>query len=116
MIRKENEMQKEIREKMRDGDGSVEILHIFKQEEFTGKVRLFAKVKLGPGSSIGEHQHLKEDEVYYIISGKGIVNDNGNEYEVNKDDAILTGKGASHSIRCIGDEPLIFIAVIVLYN
>ena len=49
MIRNKDSMQIEIRERMRDGDGSVEILHVFKQEEFLGKVRLFAKIKINPG-------------------------------------------------------------------
>ena len=84
MSRLENEMDKEIRNKMRDGDGSVEIMHIFKQDDFKGKVRLFAKLKINPGSSIGHHEHLEEAEVYYILSGKGIVTDNGKEFEVGE--------------------------------
>lgn len=115
MIRRVDDMDIEIREKMRGGDGSVEIMHVFKKNEFKGKVRLFAKIKISTGSSIGNHEHLSEDEVYYILEGKGMVYDNGKEYEVNKGDAVLTGNGSEHSIKNIGDVDLIMIAVIVLY-
>jgi mannose-6-phosphate isomerase-like protein (cupin superfamily) len=115
MIAKKSEMGKEIRESMRGGDGKIEITHIFKKENFKGKVRLCSNIKINPGCSIGEHQHLEEDEVYYIISGKGIVNDGENDFEVNKGDAVLTGNGESHSIKCIGNEPLEMMAMIVLY-
>ena len=33
MIRKKAEMEREVRERMRDGTGVVEILHVFRQKE-----------------------------------------------------------------------------------
>ena len=116
MIRRAGDMIKEIKELMRGGKGSVEIMHIFKQDELKGKARLCAKITIEPGSSIGLHQHSDEEEIFYIINGKGIVNDNGNISEFRKGDSILTGNGASHSIESIGDEPLEMLAVILLYQ
>jgi mannose-6-phosphate isomerase-like protein (cupin superfamily) len=115
MFKKSTEMATEVRERMRDGNGSTEILHIIKKEETKGKIRLFAKVRLKKGCSIGLHAHEGEDEVFYILSGKGRANDSGKDYEVGPGDAIVTGNGASHSIANTGDEPLDFIAVILLY-
>ncbi len=115
MIKRANEMVKEIKEQMRGGKGSVEILHIFKQEELRGKARLCAKITIAPGSSIGLHQHDNEEEIFYIISGNGMVNDNGNVSEVKAGDSIITGNGASHSVENTGDEPLEMMAVILLY-
>lgn len=109
-------MINEIRTRMRDGTGEVEILHIFKKEEMKGKARLFAKIRLKKDCSIGFHNHENEEEVYYIIKGKGIVEDNGEEAEVSEGDAILTGGGSGHSIRNTGDTPLEFLAVILLYQ
>lgn len=115
MIKRANEMVKEIKEQMRGGKGSVEILHIFKQEELKGKARLCAKITIAPGSSIGLHQHDNEEEIFYIISGKGLVNDNGNVSEVVAGDSIITGNGASHSVENTGTDPLEMMAVILLY-
>jgi len=115
MIRKQSEMTMETRENMRGGKGSIEINHIFRQEELSGKSRFCAKVIINPGCSIGMHEHSNEEEIYYIIRGQGIVNDNGNIQEVREGDAILTGGGASHSIENTGTVPLELMAVILLY-
>ncbi len=116
MVKRASEMEKEIRDGMRDGDGQVEILHLFKGEEITGKARLLAKLRLQKNCSIGLHPHNEEEEVYYILSGNGVVTDDGKEYAVAPGDAVLTGAGASHSIRNNEDEPLEFVAVILLYS
>ncbi len=116
MIKMAKDMVKEIKEQMRGGKGSVEILHVFQKDELRGKARLCAKITIEPGSSIGLHPHVDEEEIFYIISGKGIVNDNGTAAEVGSGDGILTGDGASHSIEAVGDEPLVMMAVILLYQ
>ncbi len=115
MLRRAEEMEKEIKEQMRGGKGSVEITHIFKQSELTGKARLVAKVTINPGFSIGLHEHVNEEEIYYIIKGKALVDDNGEKREVNPGDAVLTGGGAVHSIENTGSEVLELLAVILLY-
>lgn len=115
MIKNADEMISEIKQQLRGGIGSVELKHIFKQEELTGKARLVARVTLNSGCSIGWHEHVNEEEIYYIIEGKGLVNDNGTEREVVTGDAVLTGGGASHSIENRWDEPLVLMAVILLY-
>ena len=116
MVKRASEMEREVRERMRDGDGQVEILHLFKGEELTGKARLLARLRLQKNCSIGLHPHNDEEEVYYILSGNGVVADDGKEYAVAPGDAVLTGGGASHSIRNNEDEPLEFVAVILLYS
>lgn len=115
MIKKAEEMRLEIREQMRGGNGKAEILHILNIDDIKGKVRLFAKITLNPGCSIGMHQHEGEEEAYYILSGTARVNDNGTEKIVKPGDVVLTGNGASHSIENAADTPLEFIAVIMLY-
>lgn len=116
MIKRVNEMEMEIKQNMRGGKGSIELTHIYKQEELTGKARLCAKVVINPGCSIGLHDHVNEEEIYIILKGKGVVTDNGVSSEVGPGDSILTGGGASHSIENFGDEPLELLAVILLFQ
>jgi mannose-6-phosphate isomerase-like protein (cupin superfamily) len=107
-------MKVENKERMRDGEGTVQITHLL--DASTQKnARMFAEVSLNPGSSIGYHQHDSETEYYFIISGAGIVNDDGKEVEVKQGDSIITGNGASHGIKNTGSVPLVFHAVIVTY-
>jgi len=116
VVKKANEMVKEIKEQMREGKGRIEIFHIYKQDELKGRARLCAKLVINPGCSIGLHEHVNEEEIFYIIKGKGNVNDNGMEREVLEGDAVLTGGGAVHSIENTGVEPLEMLAVILMYG
>jgi mannose-6-phosphate isomerase-like protein (cupin superfamily) len=115
MIKRKSDMEREVRERMRGGKGSVEILHIFRKEELRGKVRLLARLRLQKGSSIGYHMHEGEEEVFYILSGTGHVTEQGISSPVGPGDAVLTGGGSGHSIENLGDEPLEFLATILVY-
>lgn len=114
MVRKAEEMEREIRERMRDGKGEVRITHIFKPDELKGKVRLVAEITLEAGCSIGKHEHAGEEEIFYIIEGEATVDDNGEVRHVTAGDAILTGGGGYHAIENTGTGPLRIMAVILL--
>lgn len=116
MIKKVFKQETEVRENMRGGSGKVIIRHYFKKDEINASCRLCAELQLAPGASIGLHEHNNEDEVFIIQKGRGLIVDDGKEVEVEAGDSILTGKGASHSIKNIGDEDLLVTAVIIQYN
>lgn len=115
MIKKPSNMRVEKREKMRGGEGTVTITHFFEKEEFGSRTRLCARLLIPPGASIGEHQHDGEDEVYIVVKGSGLLHDGSSESRVSAGDAILTGKGQSHSVRNDGVEPLEIVALITCY-
>jgi mannose-6-phosphate isomerase-like protein (cupin superfamily) len=115
MIRRKDDMDIDVKHEMRGGIGDAVITHIYKKDELKGNSRLCAKLSLEPGASIGNHAHESEEEIYYILNGKGLVIDNGEPIEVYEGDAVLTRDGASHSIENIGTETLEFMAVINLY-
>jgi mannose-6-phosphate isomerase-like protein (cupin superfamily) len=77
---------------------------------------LFARLTLEPGCSIGMHTHDREEEVFYIISGKGTVDDNGNIYMLKPGDAVKTGDGAYHALENTGTETLVIMAAIILFE
>ncbi len=77
------------------------------------KVEMYARAILVPGGEVFYHQHEGESESYYILSGKGIYNDNGTEMEVEAGDITFTPSGGSHGIKNEGEEDLHFIALIV---
>ena len=114
MIVQRKEMKTEVMEKMRDGEGSAKLTYLVdaSREKHT---RLLAEVTLESGCSIGYHPHNDETEYYFILSGIGTVNDDGKEVTVKAGDSVITGNGASHSIKNSGNEPLVFHAVIITY-
>ena len=115
MIRKASETKKEVRDKMRGGEGTVTIRHHFMQNEFGANVRLCASMTLPPGAGIGPHQHAGEDEVYIVTRGSGLLNDGVTTTRISAGDSILTGKGASHSVRNDGKDDLEMVALIACY-
>ncbi|MBB4133036.1 GDSL-type esterase/lipase family protein [Xanthomonas sp. 3075] len=63
---------------------------------------------LHKGAGIGLHLHDK-DEIYYIVSGRGLYALDGRQYEVNAGDALLTRPGSTHALQQTGEEPLVLL-------
>lgn len=115
MIKKKPAQEIEQRKNLRGGTGEITVRHYFKPEEITARTRLCSEMILPPGASIGVHDHVDEDEIYIIQKGCGVMTDGGQEISVEPGDAILTGKGSSHSIRNSGPENLVVTAMIIKY-
>ena len=62
---------------------------------------VFRKRALKPGSGIGYHEQ-KEDEVYYVLSGKGVMTIDDKPFDVGPGTAILTRPGSSHGLKQTG--------------
>lgn len=116
MIRRKNEYTQDVRTNMMGGDGSVTIEHIFKKGEgLDSNIRMYSRITIQPGCSIGKHTHQGEEEILHVISGKGLADDNGTEILLEAGDSIVTRSGEFHGIACAGDEPLVLLAAIPVY-
>jgi mannose-6-phosphate isomerase-like protein (cupin superfamily) len=69
---------------------------------------VFRKRALKPGSGIGHHVQ-KEDEIYYVLSGKGTMVLDGKTVDITPGTAVLTRPGSSHSLKQVGDEDLVIL-------
>lgn len=78
------------------------------------RIRLFSLVQVKPGEEVEYHMHVGESESFFILSGQGIYNDNGNKVDVVPGMVTLTPSGQGHSIKNTGDEMLVFIALIAV--
>ncbi|NLM77429.1 MAG: cupin domain-containing protein [Ruminococcaceae bacterium] len=116
MFRKAEEMIRETRSQMRGGQGEVELVHLFQAGEYKGKARLFVRITLQPGCSIGLHEHVGEEEIYTVIRGEAVLTDSTlpEEQIMRPGDASLTLSGESHAIRNNGRETLEMLALVLL--
>ncbi|MCI5727785.1 MAG: cupin domain-containing protein [Clostridium sp.] len=96
------------------GKGKAIVKHLLNKEQFNGKARLYAKITLKTGCSVGYHEHHNESETYFILSGKGQYNDNGKIRTVLPGDVTFTGDGMGHGIENVDTEDLVFIGLILL--
>lgn len=69
---------------------------------------VFRKRVLKPGSGIGYHEQ-KEDEIYYVLSGRGTMTIDGKAFDVGPGDAVLTRPGSSHGLKQTGAEDLVIM-------
>ena len=113
MIKRKDTLNTAVNEQMRGGDGSVTIEHLLDKTELYDKGRLFARVIIKQGCSVGYHVHEGEMETYYIIKGTASYNDNGTQVELNTGDVTYTPDGQGHSIANHKEEDLELIALIV---
>jgi mannose-6-phosphate isomerase-like protein (cupin superfamily) len=69
---------------------------------------VFRKRALKPGSGIGYHEQ-KEDEVYYVLSGRGVMTLDDKPMDIGPGTAILTRPGSSHGLKQVGNEDLVIL-------
>lgn len=113
MIKRKVDMKTEKEVNMKKGNGKIEIAYIWDKNELSSHSRFIGRLKIDVGSSIGLHQHVNEEEIYYIMQGTGIVEDNGHEYTIESGDSLYTKSGEYHSIKNTGTAPIEMIAIIL---
>ena len=113
MVKRKGNYTVQQNENMRGGEGLVVIEHLLTKEELYDKGRLYAKIILEPGCSIGNHVHEGEMESFYIVSGEAEISDNGELVTVYSGDSILTPSGEGHSVKNNGSTTLEMIALIL---
>ena len=116
MIKKQESYRDDIRKEMRGGEGEILIRHIWEPEaELHSRTKMFSKIIIKPGCSIGEHAHNDEEEVFYVVKGTAEFSDNGKKIVLNPGDSMLTGGGASHAVKNIGTDDVELIAMIARF-
>ncbi|WP_374776147.1 cupin domain-containing protein [Streptomyces sp. NBC_01310] len=68
-------------------------------------------VVLTPGAGVGEHVHMRTEEIYYIVRGQAVVTMNDVELHAGPGDLITTPIGAAHSIANRTDEEMHFFVI-----
>ena len=113
MVKRESGYETHINESMRGGEGTVKLEHLLTADELNNKGRLYARITIEPGSSIGFHVHENEMESYSIISGEAEYDNNGETVILYPGDTTHTPNGKGHAIKSTGTEPLVFLALIL---
>lgn len=115
MIRNIDDMTVEHIDAHKDGSGTITVTNFFEHEDFLGKGRFYGITEIKPGDHIGKHQHVGDQEAYFILEGEADYLDNDVWRRVKPGDLTICRDGGWHSIRSVGDKPLRYIALII-YN
>jgi mannose-6-phosphate isomerase-like protein (cupin superfamily) len=68
---------------------------------------------LGPGKSIPPHCHPDFEEIYYVLSGYGIMTIGDEQKEISRGDVVYIPALAPHTLSNTGSVPLRFVTVTV---
>ena len=113
MIKRSAELTVREREEVRGGVGKLYFHDFLTTEEAHDAGSLFSKTVVPAGTSIGEHRHDGEFEVYYILTGTAEVTDNGTVATLHAGDMHLCASGESHALRNPSEEDLEVIMLIL---
>lgn len=107
-ILKEQDIIPQVFENCHEGEGTLlcrSLLDTLGSERF-GLMHLD---DIPAGVSIGAHLHTESEEIYYLLSGKGILTFNGKAYEMLPGDISLCKPGDSHGYLAIDDTRMIVV-------
>lgn len=112
---KTSEQKVMVRREIQGGKGEAQCLFAIPRGEGPAESRfkMVGKMSFDPGASIGIHSHDTDEEIYIILSGKGIyTDDDGSEHEVGPGDVTLTMQGQRHGLSVSKEGPLTLLALI----
>ena len=89
-----------------EGVGRGKTTRVFKASDFDTPLKFIDYVEMEPGSSIGNHRHGENEEVYVVLSGRGTMMVNDESQAVKTGDVILNKPGWQHGLLNTSQEPL----------
>ena len=94
------------------GTGTTLVTDFLTSRQMYAHPKTVAHALMKEGDSIGWHVHVDEMEVYVILNGEGLFNDNGKEVKVKSLDVTITLAGEGHAIRPVKGSSLELLALI----
>ena len=70
-----------------------------------------AEEMLPPGCAVTPHYHRDIEEIYYLVSGRGLMTVGDEIQEVNAGDAVYVPRGHRHTLQNTGTETIKLILV-----
>mgnify|MGYP001764705283 CR=1 FL=1 len=79
MYKKATELSKVRRDCFTNGTGGGFAAHVLPPGSKVpgSRFQMVSQIELDPGSSIGSHLHGENEEIYWILSGEGVYNEDG---------------------------------------
>jgi mannose-6-phosphate isomerase-like protein (cupin superfamily) len=89
-----------------DGEGSVEVVRPLSRPQLETALMFVDFVEIPPASSIGVHRHGDDEELYFVIEGRGLMTVEDRRYRVGPGDLILNPRFGTHGLLNDRDRPM----------
>jgi mannose-6-phosphate isomerase-like protein (cupin superfamily) len=103
-------LKREVTKNPKTGDIVKDVL--IDPAVFGGANKLFAQITLKPGDAVPVHQHVGNNETYYLLQGEGEYTDEDKKLPVKAGMVTFCADGGTHGLKNTGKENLVFIALI----
>lgn len=81
-----------------EGEGIIQKIRAFNTEDFKTSIDFIDYIIVPSGASVGVHKHGLNEEVYFVISGKGEMIINSKERNVKSGDIIVNPLAGIHGL------------------
>ncbi len=105
ILRGHDDVEETVGDACHGGTGRFSVRTLLK-EEFESDLAYVRELVLKAHSSIGIHDHHGDEEIYYIVSGQGVMIVDDEKRDVKPGDAVLTSSGSSHGLLNESDKDL----------
>ncbi len=108
------EMQSKQGYVLRQGEGELDGFGgLIKASPKTGTQGVvFIEDKMPPSATSGIHLHLKADEFFYVLDGRGRMRLNTKEHDIGPGDMVFVPVGSDHRITSSDNDPLHVIFIL----
>jgi uncharacterized cupin superfamily protein len=88
------------------GAGRIGFCRLLDAGGFQSPCRFADYAVLPVGASIGTHTHGRDEEIYLVLEGSGVMHLDGEEFRVGPGSVVLNRAGGTHGLRNDGTVPL----------
>jgi mannose-6-phosphate isomerase-like protein (cupin superfamily) len=71
----------------------------------------FEFVRVPVGTSIGRHRHSRTEEIYFVLSGRGLMDQDGVRTEIGPGDLIMSRRDVTHAMDVLDDEAVELLVI-----
>ena len=81
-----------------DGNGPIAFRRLLDESDFSSPIDFVDFTIIPPGSTIGTHRHVGNDEIYFIVQGRPRVAVDGNERRLEPGAVAIVRSGQTHCL------------------
>ena len=107
---------KQLQKSSHGGTGPVELYEIWGKSDFKSNVDFLDRVVVPPGSIIGFHKHGRNEEMYIVLKGVGLMKIGEEEFIVKEGDMILNPAEGRHGLTNNSNEIIDILVLQVSIN
>lgn len=91
------------------GKGVAEIKRLMRQSSTEGRFEGLGLLKIPSNGVFPKHVHPEREEIYYVLSGSGILMIEDSEMKIMEGDAVYISGYVQHGLRNVSEKELLVL-------